>query len=179
MLFRSTNTALLWNESTDKWTVTNDGTNYFNIGADSGESYANAAFAQANTGSTNATSAGVYGNSAFTTANSAASYANSSFLAANTPSYVANSASSYANSAFLQANTPSYVANSAASYANAAFAKANTDFTNISISEATYGNSYYHPIITVSANGRISAISNSDTQLATIPDVLALSIALG
>ena len=65
------------------------------------------------------------------------------------------------------------------SYANAAFAKANTDFTNISISEATYGNSYYHPIITVSANGRISAISNSDTQLATIPDVLALSIALG
>jgi len=84
-----------------------------------------------------------------------------------------------ANAAFLQANTPSYVANSAAIYANSAFAKANTDYTTITISTGTYGNSTYHPVITVAANGRITAVSNSDTQLATIPDVLALSIALG
>lgn len=84
-----------------------------------------------------------------------------------------------ANAAFLQANTPSHVANSAAIYANGAFAQANTDYTTISISTGTYGNTTYHPIITVAANGRITTVSNSDTQLATIPDVLALSIALG
>jgi hypothetical protein len=106
-----------------------------------------------------ANSAAIYANGAFIQANAA-------FIAANTPSNVANSAASYANSAFLAANTPSATANSAATYANGAFIQANaaynqanTDFTNISITTGTYGNSSYIPIITVSANGRINSIS--------------------
>jgi len=156
---------------------------------------ANAAFLQANTPSYVANSAAIYANAAFAAANAASltnttqnnsitaafNTANASFTVANNAVTSSNGSVIWAsaNAAFLQANTPSYVANSAAIYANGAFAQANTDYTTISISTGTYGNSTYHPIITVAANGRITAVSNSDTQLATIPDVLALSIALG
>ena len=95
----SANTALLWNESTDKWTATNDGTNYFNLASDAAESYANAAFLQANTPSS--------------TANSAALYANSAFIKANTPPAIANSAALYANGSFIQANAAFIKANNA------------------------------------------------------------------
>jgi hypothetical protein len=112
--------------------------------------------------------------------------ANAAFIAANTPSHVANSASIYANGAFTAANAATSTNTTqnnnitvALNTANGAFAQANTDYTTISISTGTYGNTAYHPVITVAANGRITAVSNSDTQLATIPDVLALSIALG
>jgi hypothetical protein len=66
--------------------------------------YINTAFTAANTPSYTANSAASYANSAFATANtitSASSYANSAFATANT----VTSASSYANSAFLKANT--------------------------------------------------------------------------
>jgi hypothetical protein len=103
--------------------------------ANSGASYANAAFATANTG----TASGSYANSAFAAANTATasgSYANSAFAAANT----ATASGSYANSAFVSANSAFSTANnnagvnltqntnitSASSYANAAFTKANT-----------------------------------------------------
>jgi len=79
--------------------------------ANSGASYANAAFATANTG----TASGSYANSAFAAANtvvSASSYANSAFSAANgatatdaTQNTNISSAASYANAAFSQANT--------------------------------------------------------------------------
>jgi hypothetical protein len=107
----------------------------------------------------------LYANSAFAAANnssSAGSYGNSAFA-------VANSSASYANSGFA-------VANSAASYANNAFAKANTDFTNISITDGTYGNSTYYPVITVSANGRVNVVT---TQVVTDPSAIAFAIALG
>ena len=72
-----------------------------------------------------------------------------------------------ANAAFLKANTPDYVANSAALYANGAFAQANaaynqanTDYTTITVTGGVYGNSNTIPVITVAANGRITAISN-------------------
>jgi hypothetical protein len=75
-------------------------------------SYANSAFTVANnslgidtTQNTNISSASSYANSAFATANSAGSYANTAFLKANTPIYTANSAASYANAAFAKANT--------------------------------------------------------------------------
>jgi hypothetical protein len=105
-----------------------------------------------------ANSAGSYANSAFATANSASSaaagsYANSAFLAANTPSHVANSAASYANAAFSTANSAggaasasSYansgfqVANSASSYANSAFSTANSAS---SASASSYANSAF------------------------------------
>jgi hypothetical protein len=80
-----------------------------------------------------------------------------------------NNAFNQANAVFTQSNT--YVwpaANSAGAYANAAFATANSggtsDFTNISITSATYGNASYYPIITVSANGRVNTVT---TQVVT------------
>jgi len=111
--------------------------------ANSGASYANSAFITANnslgidlTQNTNITNAGTYANSAFAAANTATasgSYANSAFIAANnslgidtTQNTNITNAGTYANAAFLVANTPTHVANSAASYANSGFAVANS-----------------------------------------------------
>jgi hypothetical protein len=44
----SANVAVLWNETTDSWTFTNDGTNYETLGGGSAGSYANSAFIKAN-----------------------------------------------------------------------------------------------------------------------------------
>ena len=46
-------------------------------------------------------------------------------------------------------------------YAQAAFSTANTDYTTLSVSPQTYGNSTFIPVITLSANGRVSAITNT------------------
>ena len=56
------NAAVIWNETTDRWTFTNDGTVYSNIGSAAAESYSNSAFQAAN-------SAGSYANSAYAAAN--------------------------------------------------------------------------------------------------------------
>ena len=96
--------------------------------ANSAASYANSAFAVANTGA-GAVTSGSYANSGFAVANTAAnntiiasSYANSAFATANTAANNTINASLYANSGFA-------VANSAASYANGAFTKANNSLT--------------------------------------------------
>jgi len=96
--------------------------------ANSTATYANAAFATANTG----TASGSYANAAFATANTGSasgSYANSAFATANTGS----ASGSYANSAFASANLISGVnttqntnITNAGTYGNSAFAKANT-----------------------------------------------------
>jgi len=98
--------------------------------ANSAASYANSAFAVANTGA-GAVTSGSYANSGFAVANSAASYANSAFDVANnntgintTQNTNITTTASYANSGFA-------VANSAASYANAAFGKANSVVTSV------------------------------------------------
>jgi hypothetical protein len=126
------------------------------------------AYTQANTATTNAStadskavSAGLYANGAFIQANAA-------FLTANTPTHVANSAALYANGAFIQANaafltanTPTHVANSAALYANGAFIQANASFLRantppaIANSAAIYANGAF-----IQANTP-SAIANS------------------
>ena len=84
------NAQFIWVETAGKWSA-NNGNNSFYIASESAETYANAAFIQANTGITYSLSAGVYANGAFTTANtasvnalSAGAYANAAFAAANT-----------------------------------------------------------------------------------------------
>jgi hypothetical protein len=72
----SDNVSLLWNETSDKWTFTNDGTNYSSVGSAAAESYANGAFAAANTADQRAVTSGDYANSAFAKANSALSNTN-------------------------------------------------------------------------------------------------------
>jgi hypothetical protein len=111
--------------------------------------------------SATANAAAGYANSAFATANSAALYANSSFLKANTPDAIANSAASYANSAFIAANSAGVYANSAYNVANGAAYVANTDYTTISFTAGVYGNAVSIPALTISANGRITAVTNT------------------
>jgi hypothetical protein len=46
-------------------------------------------------------------------------------------------------------------------FTQAAFDKANTDVTSVSVSAGTYGNSTIIPVITLAANGRVTAVSNT------------------
>ena len=50
-------------------------------------------------------------------------------------------------------------------FANATFA--NTDYTTISATAGTYGNAAYIPVTTLTANGRVSSITNTLIQIAT------------
>lgn len=87
----SANVYVLWNETIDKWTFTNNGTDYMNIGAESGEIYANGAFLAAN-------SAQVHANYGF-------NHANAAFDVANTNTNSVTAAFNHANAAFDVANT--------------------------------------------------------------------------
>lgn len=148
----SANVFVRWNETTDKWTVTNNGTNYFNIGADSGEVYANAAFVAAN--------------SAQGTADASFLHANASFAAANTNA----TAITALQGVDLTQNTNITNAQSSASaaflHANAAFNTANTDVTNISITAAHYGSASAVSAFRVEANGRISSANSTAIAIA-------------
>jgi hypothetical protein len=161
----SDNVALIWNEGTDKWTFTNDGTNYSDIGSAAAELYANSAFAAANTADQRAVTSGSYANSAFGAANTAdqravtsGDYANSAFATANTADQKAVTSGSYANSAYTQANT-------ATTLAQAAFDVANTDVTNVSAAAGSYGSATAVPTFNLEANGRISSITTTTIAL--------------
>ena len=54
---------------------------------------------------------------------------------------------------------------SSASFANAAFA--NTDYTTISATAAVYGNASHVPVVTLTANGRVSSITNTAISIAS------------
>ena len=63
--------------------------------------------------------------------------------------------------ALAHANAAFDKANSANVLAQQAYNQANTDATNISITAGAHGNATYVPVITVTANGRVSAITNT------------------
>ena len=151
----SANVYLLWNENSDVWQFTNDGTTYYTI-ADT--TTLSSAFDKANT-------ANVTAETGFSKANAANVLAQAAFNQANTANATGEAAFSKANSANVLAQS--------------AFDKANTDTTNISVTPGTYGNASAIPSITVAANGRISAITTESFTAASIGDALALSIALG
>jgi len=148
-------------------------------------SYANSAYAKANTSSGTDPSAGVYANAAFLQANTgvtnasisdgkavtAGSYANSAYTQANTATTNALAASTYANAAFTQANTG--VTNAATadskavtsgSYANSAFTKANTATTDAA-GASQYANSAF-----TKAN---AAFTKANTALANATGIFA------
>ena len=96
-------------------------------------------------------------------------HANAAFNKANSANVLAQQAFDQANiatPAFTQANTANTSALAAFTKANAAFDQANTanstDYTTISITAGTHGNATYVPIVTVTANGRVSSISNTE-----------------
>ena len=94
----------------------------------------------------------VFANSANTLAQSSYNYANTVYTYSNSAYAYANTLSSWIQSSYNQANT-------ATTSAQAAFDKANTDFTNISTTAGTYGNSTYIPVVTLVSNGRVSSIT--------------------
>ena len=63
-------------------------------------------------------------------------------------------AGTYANAAFDKANSANVLAQQA-------FDKANTDATNISATAGVYGNASHVPVTTLTANGRVSLITNT------------------
>jgi hypothetical protein len=126
------NVYVLWNESSNKWTFTEDGTNYDFLGSTSASSYANSAFIHANSAYESQNASGSYANSAFVHANSGFVHANSSYESQNATGSYANSAFVHANAAFIHANSGFTHANSSyesqnasGSYANSAFLRAN------------------------------------------------------
>jgi len=162
----SANVSILWNESNDTWTFTNDGSTYYNIPtnasvttaqttADDAQSHAEGAFTQANTNST----------TDFTNVSiSANEYGSASAVPVLT--LAANGRVTSVTTASIDTTTAGQAydaANSAQTHAEAAFSKANTnattDFTNITTSSGTYGNATHSAVVTVTANGRISTIS--------------------
>jgi hypothetical protein len=118
----SANVALLWNEGSDRWTFTNDGTNYrliaSNTDVESANNYAGAMANAANAIAATIVSANL---------DTARAYTNTSTTAANNYAGVmANSANAYAASLTPDLSPAFNKANSAYLVANAAFDKANT-----------------------------------------------------
>jgi hypothetical protein len=136
--------------------------------ANSASSYANSAFAAANTADQKAVTSGVYANAAFAAANTGSAdsyarqtantadqravtsgaYANAAFGIANTADQRAVTSGAYANAAFAAANTADQKAVSAGSYANGAFGVANTATSNITLIQG----------VDVAQNNRINII---------------------
>ena len=87
---------------------------------------------------------------------------------------------STANAAFLEANSAATLSAATDLTQNnsitAAFNQANTDFTNVSVAAGTYGNTTHYGVVTVAANGRVTAVQ---TFVMQDPSALAFSIALG
>ena len=135
----SDNVSIFWNETSDTWTFTNDGSNYLEI-ADAAR--LNSAFALANTANIKVDSAYAFANIANTTA----------------------------DASFTKANTANVLA-------QAAFDKANTDATSITASAGIYGNATIIPVVTLIANGRVSAITNTAIQSGSTsqPGILQLN----
>ena len=155
----SANVSLLWNESSDTWTFTNDGSTYYdipsNISVSYAQTHAEAAFSKANTNAT----------TDFTNVSiSANQYGSASAVPVLT--LAANGRVTAVTTASIDTTTAGQAydaANSAQTHAEGAFNKANTnattDFTNITTSSGTYGNATHSAVVTVTANGRISTIS--------------------
>jgi hypothetical protein len=100
---------------------------------------------------------------AFAKANAANVLAQAAFAAAN-----AASATSIDTTARVTANAGFDKANTANVLAQAGFDKANTDVTSITSTAGVYGNTTFVPVITLSANGRISSITNTAIEVTPI-----------
>ena len=159
------NVSLLWNETSDKWTFTNDGTNYFNIAdaerLDSSFTTANGAFTTANSATTTA-------QNAYNLANGTAGVANTDFTT------LTASAGTYGNASHVTVTT--LTANGRVSaITNTAIAIDTAAITSGTIADArlptegtagTYANAAYIPVITTDAYGRVSAVTNTLVQIA-------------
>jgi hypothetical protein len=135
------NTVLRWNETTDKWEFTNDGSFYGDIAGvyqvQAAGSYANSAYGQSNTATTNAATADQRAVTSGSYANGAFGRANTATTNAATADQRAVTSGVYANSAYAQANTATTNAATAQSTANAKVTKAGDTMTGALVVEST------------------------------------------
>lgn len=175
------NAAIRWNESSKYWDILDVG---------NGSYYRILTNEQINDNATNTSTTLVASansvNAVNINASAASLYANAAFIQANLAFTEANSAATYANGAFIQANLAFTEANSAAAYANVAFAQANAaynqantansqDYTTITTTAGTYGGTSAIPVIVLSANGRVSSITNTSITIPSGTTIIANS----
>jgi hypothetical protein len=197
------NAAFRWNEPLLYWETLDVTGNIYsrviteNYLANQAGSYANSAYTQANTATSNAAGASLYANAAFAVANTALStgvgnaagaslYANAAFSVANTGVSNAAGASLYANGAFTQANAGYNNANTAVSnaagaslYANGAFTQANAAFIKANSAYGlanTFANTFVGTQGSVSQSSGVISFSgnNGVTVVATSANNLAI-----
>jgi len=178
----SANVSLVWNESNDNWTATNDGS-YFYVLADAAvdatqnasiTSVTNTAAAAFLSGNTAATLQAAINTTQNTNITNAQNTADAAFLAGNTAASLQATINTTQNNsiaaAFTTANNAAVATEVAAINTTqnnsiaAAFSQANTDVTNISISSADYGSATGVASFRVAANGRI--VSANTTTIA-------------
>ena len=152
--------------------------NSYSIQVDSGDSWFNGNLILSGTGGVKFADGTRQTTNAATYAYSTAGYnqANLAFTQANSAYAAQNTTAGFANAAYTAQNTTATFANSAFVVANGAAFVANTDYTNISITSGTYGNSAYIPVVTVSANGRVNTISTIATNAPTVSGWSANSV---
>jgi len=186
----SANVALLWNETNDNWTATNDGSYYYvladaavdatqNASIISVTNTAAAAFLAGNTAATLQSGINATQNTSITNAQNTADAA---FLSGNTAATLqaainltqntnTTNAQNTADAAFLSGNTAATLQSAINLTQNnnitAAFTQANTDVTNISISSADYGSATGVASFRVAANGRIVSANTTTIALDT------------
>ena len=170
----SDNVSILWNETSDTWTFTNDGSNYLEI-ADAAR--LNSAFALANTANTTA-------DAGFAKANSANVFAQAAFNKANSVASLAfSTVSANGTSLVAAANNDTLTiagANGVGVTGNATTDTFTINLTPTGVTSGTYGNSSTTVTLTVDAQGRITSISQTAlTFTETDPNALAFAIALG
>jgi hypothetical protein len=177
-----------WNEVSNIWQYTNDGTEYYDFSNVTSDQVTSA-YNQANTATTNAINSGSYANSAYIQANTSHTnivtvgvYANSAFVSSNTADQKALSAGDYANSGYSQANTANtnaatadQKASSAGDYANAAYVAANTSdqkavivgsYANSAFNAANTGVNIFDQDLNTSNNVTFNDIASSNLDVA-------------
>jgi hypothetical protein len=151
----SANVSLIWNETSDKWTFTNDGTIYSPIGSAASESYANSAYTHSNSSYNAANVADQKAVSSGSYANSSYLHANASYVSQNTTGVYANTAYTHANASYVSQNTTGVYANTAYIHANSAYVSQNT--TGVYANTAyLHANSAYELANVLSTGGSFS-----------------------
>ena len=148
----SDNTYMLWNETDKAWEFTNDGTNYDKI---AGSSYANAAYALANSTTT-------YAQAAYAQANTNAGAITVIQGVDLTQNTNITNVTNTATAAFTKANNSvqSISGTSGAIVATASGNTYNINLATTTVTTGTYGGSTNIPVITFDSFGRATSASN-------------------